>query len=479
MDKYKTQGNRDELQEVRDLIVPRKSGNADGGKGVRFTRYCRGHSRKDTEPSPRLTTKRAIIRKRSADNPEMVFSQLMHHFNEKNLRQWFHELSGRAATGIDGISKEEYGEKLEANIQDLHQRLKTMSYRPSPVRQVWISKDGQPDKLRPLGIGTFEGKIVEKGIQQILEAIYEPLFYDCSFGFRPKLGCHDAIKSLDRYIHTNRVREVIDLDLSNYFGSIDHDLLMEVLSYKIRDKRFLRYVKRLLKAGIMDKGNFTVSDEGVPQGSVCSPALANIFAHIVLDDWFEKVVKGHCKGKVALFRYADDAVICCEHKYDADRIMRVIGKRLSKYKLKLNSEKTHMVRFDRNHRRESGTFDFLGFTFYIGLSKKGHAITKIKSSGKKIRIKLKNVNEWCRKNRNKFRLRELWGKFCIKLRGHIQYYGTSFNGKAVRNFMNKAKFLFVKWLKRRSQRSTMTYEKFKKYMQLYPAPKAQIHHRLC
>jgi len=478
MDKYKTQGNRDELQGVRDPILPMNPGNAGGGKGIRFTRYCTGHSRKDAESSLRLITKRAIIRQRSADNPEMKFNQLMHHFSEKNLRQWFHELSGKAATGIDGISKDEYGENLEANIQDLYRRLKTMTYRPSPVRQVWISKDGQPDKLRPLGIGIFEGKIIEKGFQQILEAIYEPLFYDCSFGFRPKLGCHDAIKALDKYIHTNRVREIIDLDLSNYFGSIDHDLLLEILSGKIQDKRFLRYIKRLLKAGAMDNGKFIVSDEGVPQGSVCSPALANIFAHIVLDDWFEKTVKRHCKGKVALIRYADDAVICCESKYDAERIMRVIGKRLSKYNLKLNSEKTHMVKFDRNHRRESGAFDFLGFTFYIGLSKKGHAITKIKSSGKKIRIKLKNVNEWCRKNRNKFRLRELWDKFCIKLRGHIQYYGISLNGKAVHSFINKAIFLFVKWLKRRSQKSTMTYDKFKKYMQIYPAPMVQIHHRL-
>ncbi|MBU0994503.1 MAG: reverse transcriptase/maturase family protein, partial [Proteobacteria bacterium] len=243
-------------------------------------------------------------------------------------------------------------------------------------------------------------------------------------------------------------------------------------------KRFLRYIKRLLKAGTMDNGNFIVSAEGVPQGSVCSPALANIFAHAVLDDWFEKVVKGHCKGKVSLFRYADDAVICCEHKYDADRIMDVIGKRMSRYKLKLNEEKTHMVRFDRSNRRESDTFDFLGFTFYMGLSKKGHAVTKIKSSGKKIRIKLKNVNEWCRKNRNKYRLRELWEKFCVKLRGHIQYYGISSNSQAVGNFKRKAICIFVKWLKRRSQRNTMTNEKFKKYMQIYPAPRVQVHHRL-
>ncbi len=324
MNKFKTQGYRDELQGVRDLIVPKKPGNAGGGKGIRSIRSSTGHSWMVAEPSPKLKTKRARIRERSAQDPQMVFRQLMHHFSERNLRQWFHELSGRAATGIDGISKANYGKNLNANIQDLHQRLKTMSYRPSPVKQVWIEKDGQPDKLRPLGIGTFEGKIVEKGIQRILEAIYEPLFYNCSYGFRPGRGCHDAIRALQKYLYVHPVREIIDLDLSNYFGTIDHDLLMGILSEKIQDQRFLRYIKRLLKAGILDKDKFIVSDEWVPQGSVCSPVLANIFAHIALDDWVEQTVRSHCKGKVAIFRYADDAIICCENSFDTKRILRVI-----------------------------------------------------------------------------------------------------------------------------------------------------------
>ncbi len=478
VDKSNTQEHRDGLQEVRDSIVPSKPGNAGGGKGIRFNRDCSGNSQETAESPPRLTTKRAIIRQRSADNPTMVFKQLMHHFKVTNLRQWFRSLSGRAATGIDRVSKAEYGNNLEANLTDLHQRLRRMSYRPKPVRQVWIPKDGQPNKLRPLGVGTFEGKIVEKGIQQILEAIYEPLFYDCSFGFRPQLGCHDAVRALHRYLYSNPVREVIDLDLSNYFGSIDHEMLMGILSEKIQDQRFLRYIRRLLKAGVLDKGNFTVSDEGVPQGSVCSPVLANIFAHTVIDDWFERVVKSHCKGKVALFRYADDAVICCETSYDAQRIVSAIGKRLSKYKLKLNEEKTHTVSFERSRRLESGAFDFLGFTFYLGLSKRGYVIPKVKSSGKKLRIKLKRVNEWCKLHRNRYRLRELWKRFCVKLQGHIRYYGISFNSRAVSGFVEKSVYIFVKWLQRRSQKCTMTFEKFNRYMQLYPAPKARIYHSL-
>jgi len=460
MNKYKTQGHQEGLQGVRDPIVPSKPGNAGGGKGIRSIRSSTGHSPMVAEPSPRLTTKGARIQQRSAENPDMVFTQLMHHFSERNLRQWFHELKANAATGIDEVSKADYGENLDANIKDLHQRLRAMSYRPSPVRQVWIPKDGQPDKQRPLGIGTLEGKIVEKGYQQILNAIYEPLFYNCSFGFRPGLGCHDAVKALRAYLYEQPVEVIIDLDLSNYFGTIDHELLMAIVSEKIQDKRFLRYLKRMLKAGILDEGKFIVTDEGVPQGSVCSPVLANIFAHTALDDWFQTVVKQHCKGKVELFRYADDAVICCQYSEDAKRIHAVIGKRLAKYKLKLNEEKTHVVRFDRTDRQGSGVFDFLGFTFYLGLSKAGFTLPKVKSSGKKLRVKLQRVKQWCRENRNQLRLRELWKTFCSKLRGHIQYYGVSFNGPGVCKFVHQAIRIFFKWLNRRSQKRSMTFEQF-------------------
>lgn len=478
MNKCKKREHQEGWQGVRDPVVPPKLSNVSGGKEVGSNRSCAGHGEVVAERLHKPITKRARIQQRSAENPDLKFTQLMHHFSERNMRQWFRELSGSAAKGIDGISKNDYGENLEANLKDLHGRLKRMGYHPAPVRQVWIPKDGQRDKKRPLGIGNFEGKIVEKGVQHLLNAIYEPLFYDCSYGFRPARSCHDAIKSLRNYLHEQPVRYVIDLDLTNYFGSIDHELLMQMLAEKIQDQRFLRYIKRLLKAGILDEDNLVVSDEGVPQGGVCSPVLANIFAHHVLDDWFERTVKPCCRGKVSLFRYADDAVICCETEHDAQRIRQALSQRLAKYKLDLNQDKTHVGRFDKSCRLESMPFDFLGFTFYLGLSRKGRTLPKVKSSSKKLRVKFKRVNQWCKENRNAYRLRDLWKMFCMKLRGHIQYYSVSFNGKAVHHFVKQSILMFVKWLNRRSQKRSMTYEKFKQYMNIYPAPTIKVCHRL-
>ncbi|HMB40371.1 MAG TPA: group II intron reverse transcriptase/maturase [Balneolaceae bacterium] len=425
-----------------------------------------------------METKFAIISRLSAENPEMVFNQLMHHFNKENLLSWYQSLKGKAAVGIDGMTKGKYGENLEENLDALLRKLKTMSYIPGPVKQISIPKEGRNGATRPLGIGNFEDKIVQKGVQKILEAIYEPLFWNSSYGFRPKLGCHDAIKALRGHLYSQSVRNVIDLDLSNYFGTIDHDLLMAQLSNKIQDKRFLRYIRRMFKAGVLSNGELTVSDEGVPQGSICSPILANIYAHYALDDWFNRTVKINCRGRVEIFRYADDAVICCENAKDAERIRAALPKRLSKFKLKLNKDKTKTLVFNRFEKENSQSFDFLGFTFYLGLTKGGKVVPKLKSSGKKLRSKLSRVNEWCKENRNTVPLPELWESFCRKLAGHVQYYGISFNSKTVQGFILKSVKMFFKWINRRSQRKSMTFEKFALFMLRFPPPKAKIYHRL-
>jgi len=417
----------------------------------------------------------------SATRPDMKFNSLMHHFNEDALLVSYESLRGNKATGLDGVTKQRYGENLESNIKDLVRRLKQMSYRPSPVRQVLIPKEGKGNATRPLGISNFEDKLFQKRMQELLESIYEPMFYECSYGFRLGRNCHDAIKSVTHYLYYNNVERVIDVDMANFFGTISHELLLDMLKTKIADTRFLRYVVRLFKAGVLADGELRMSDEGVAQGSCCSPVLANIFAHYVIDDWFQETVKGHCSSQVEMFRYADDIIICCGSSKDAERIKDALKKRLAKYELEMNEDKTKMVEFSRRAAQQGkrqGTFDFLGFTFYLGKLRGGRHSVKLMTSGKKLRSKLKRANEWMKMIRNRHPLRVIWKLVCSKLRGHIQYFGVSFNCQRVNKFLHTVKRIIFKWLNRRSQRRSFSWDKFEQYMERFPLPKAKIIHRL-
>ena len=428
-----------------------------------------------------MDTKLKRIAWLSSTDQGKVFTCLMHHINLDNLRGNFQRLDPNKAIGIDGISKLEYGENLESNLNRLLEEMKQMAYKPLPVKEVLIPKDGQPGKFRPLGISVLEDKIVQGAFRQILEAIYEPLFLDCSHGFRPKRSCHTAIKDLRAYLYTNPVETIIDIDLKNFFGTIDHKILEDFLREKIADEKFIRYIIRMFKAGVLSKGELKIDDRGVPQGSICSPILANVFAHKVLDEWIEIMIQPFCEGKVKLFRYADDAVICCEKESDATRIKEALPKRLAKYKLILNEEKTKTVEFSREKVRRGipqGTFDFLGFKFYWGKTRKGIIIPKLKTSGKTMRQKLINVGKWIKENRNKIRMKEIWGNFCAKLRGHAQYYSVSFNIKQIQKFFWEATKIVFKELNRRSQKKSFTWEKFGKFLERFPLPKIKICHSL-
>ena len=317
----------------------------------------------------------------SSQNKDKVFECIMHHVDYVLLCENFLKLDGNKAVGIDGVSKDEYGENLEENLDKLLEKMKRMAYKPLPVREHLIPKEGQPGKFRPLGISVIEDKIVQGAFRQILNAIYEPIFLPCSYGFRPGRGCHTAIKDLRNYLYQNPVETVIDIDLKNFFGTIDHKNLEEILREKIADDRFIRYIIRMFKAGVLSERDLTISDEGVPQGSICSPVLSNVFAHKVLDEWIECTIQPHCEGKVKLFRYADDAIICCEKETDAVRIRQTLPKRLTKYKLTLNEEKTKLVAFSRKKVQEGipqDIFNFLGFTFYWGKTRKGIVIPNLR-----------------------------------------------------------------------------------------------------
>ena len=237
----------------------------------------------------------------------------------------------------------------------------------------------------------------------------------------------------------------------------------------------------MFKAGVLTEGELSVSDEGVPQGSVCSPTLANIFAHHVIDRWFNEVVKKHCQGKIEMFRYADDMVVCCQYPSDAKRIRKSLAERLTRFKLKLNEDKTKLVRISKSQYRRGerqGTFDFLGFTFYLSKTRGGAIVPKLKTSGKRFRSKLKKLNQWAGRNRNRYKLKELWRIFIAKIRGHIQYYGVSFNIRWLNKFLERATRIMFKWLNRRSQRKSFDWDKFKLYVEKHPLPAVKIHHRL-
>lgn len=417
----------------------------------------------------------------SKQDSRRSFESLMHHFNEDSLKECFHELDGKKAVGADGIDKEAYGKDLDQNIPKLVAQMKAMAYRPGPVREVLIPKEGKPGATRPLGISGFEDKIVQKMMQQILESIYDPIFLGCSYGFRPGKGCHNAVKDLQHYLYESWIQTVIDIDLKNFFGTIDHEILEGILKEKIRDTKFMRYINRMFKAGVLAEGDLIISDEGVPQGSCCSPVLANVFAHYVIDVWIEEIVKPRCRGKVKLFRYADDAIICCQYDEDAKRIREALGKRLGKFKLKLNEEKTKQISFDKRlvaKGIEQGTFDFLGFTFYWGKAKSGKVIPKLRTKAKTMKAKLNRVKEWIKETKDRKSLSQMWKTFVAKLRGHINYYGVSHNMENVSKFIHEARRIVFKWLNRRSQRKSFTWEKFEKYIEIHPLPVVKLVHRL-
>lgn len=417
----------------------------------------------------------------SKQNSEREFACLMHLYNEESLTRCFYELDGRKALGNDKVSKEMYGQDLTNNIRKLLERMKQMAYRPQPVRQVLIPKEGKPGATRPLGISNLEDKIIQSMTKKVLESIYEPTFYPCSYGFRPGRGCHDAIKDLQHHLHQKEVAVVIDIDLGNFFGTIDHTMLLELLDTRITDFRFKRYMVRMFKAGVLSAGELSVSSEGVPQGSICSPVLANIYAHHVIDEWICDIIAPHLKGEVRLFRYADDAIICCQNEEDATRIREALGKRLERFKLHLNEEKTKMVSFSKREvakGNKQGTFDFLGFTFYWGKSLRGQIVPKLKTVRKRLRSKLVKVKEWVKVTRHRMKLLPLWKSFCRKLAGHCQYYGVSHNFEEVSLFFNEATKIFFKWVNRRSQKRSFTWEKFGRFMKRYPAPRPKIVHKL-
>ena len=323
----------------------------------------------DAELEMGTWTKLALIAERARREPRCQFTSLAHLLDEGFLAACYHRLGRDRASGVDGVTWKEYGERLDENLRDLVARMKAKRYRPLPSKRVYIPKDEHSQ--RPLGLPALEDKIVQKGIAEILAAIYEADFLDCSYGFRPGRGCHQAINAVDKTIMRQPINYVIDADIKGFFDSVPHAGLMRCLRVRIKDPSFLLLIERFLKAGYFEAGAVVATEQGTPQGGNLSPMLSNIFLHYVLDLWFEKRVKRQVRGVCSLVRYADDFVCMTQYEEDAQSVLQAIRERFAEFDLALHPEKTRVISFGRNERRNAqreqrrpNTFDFLGFTHY-------------------------------------------------------------------------------------------------------------------
>jgi len=402
-----------------------------------------------------------------ANRTDGKVQNLAPYINVETIMEAHQKMDGKKAKGVDSISKEQYAEELETNIENLIERMKRGSYKPNPSKRVYIPKEGS-QKGRPLGISCYEDKLVENVIAKILEQVYEPKFIETSYGFRPGRSCHQAIREIIEMVQYRKVNYVVEADIKSFFDTVSHEWLLKFLKHDIADKRFIEIIEKFLKAGIMEEGNWLDSEKGTPQGNGASPILANIYLHYVLDLWFEKVVKRDSKGDAYLIRYCDDFVCCFQYKEDAERFYDELQKRFAKFELEVAPEKTKILEFgrfaDRNRKaRGEGkpeTFNFLGFTVYCSSDGyKGFFRCKVKTSKKKFRSKIKAMKEWIKLNRN-MKVGELIAKVNQKLAGHYQYYGVTDNIREVKNFQHAVKWLLFKWLNRRSQRRSYNLKEF-------------------
>lgn len=381
---------------------------------------------------------------------------LMRNVNEETLKEAHRKQPGKKAAGTDGETKAGYEENLEENIQELVRRMKTFSYRPQAVRRVYIPKAN--GKMRPLGIPAYEDKLVQSVMADILNAVYEPRFLDCSYGFRPKRKAHDVIRFINQTVMIKKVNYVLEADIKGFFDNVDHGWMMKFLENDIADKNFLRYITRFLKAGIMEGTEILDADKGTPQGGLISPVLANVYLHYVLDLWFEKYVKGNLTGGAYYVRYADDFLILFENEADAGAVMDVLPGRLAKFGLELAEDKTRILPFGR-YKGTKESFDFLGFTFFNTTTRTGKYRVGIRSSTKKMKAKRQAVKKWLRGRLTK-PVAETMTKLHRKVEGHYNYYGIS------GNFRELIKFTWYVWrtayrmFNRRDQKGKMKMESF-------------------
>ena len=380
-----------------------------------------------------MSTSLLRVVERARREPEGRFHSLAHLLDVPALERAFHRLRSDAAVGVDGVSKEDYGQALEAKLQDLHRRLKTKRYRHQPLRRVHIPKGS--GRTRPIGISAVEDKVVQEAVREVLEAVYEQDFLECSYGFRPGRGAHDAIRALNRAVYQGKVSWILEADIESFFDSLDRTRLEEMLRIRVADGSLRRLVGKCVRVGVLEGEERTEPERGVAQGSGLSPLLGNLYLHYTLDVWFEREVKPRLGGEAVLVRYCDDFVIGFEQREDAQRVAKVLGKRMERFGLTLHSEKTRLIAFERpkvgqRDGKGPGTFNFLGFTMYWRRTRRGRWQMWCKTRSKGLRRFIGMVSEWCRRHRH-LPVKVQHAALTRRLVGHFNYFGVNGNTRSL------------------------------------------------
>jgi len=440
----------------------------------------------ETSSSITVSTKLERIAKLAREMPQAALTTLAHHIDLDWLREAYRRTRKDGATGVDRQTADEYARNLEGNLRSLLARAKSGSYVAPPVRRVHIPKAGDGSQTRPIGIPTFEDKVLQRAVTMMLEAVYEQSFLDCSYGFRPGRSAHQALRVVQHQTVVMAGKWILEVDIRNFFGTLDHSHLRNIVRQRVRDGVLLRLIGKWLNAGVMEDGAIQYPEAGTPQGGCVSPVLANIYLHEVLDQWFAQQVVPRLSGRATLVRYADDLVIIFEYEQDARRVFNVLPKRLAKYGLTLHPEKTRLIDFRRPDRRASaspdnngdvrsrpGTFDLLGFTHYWAKSRNGYWVVKQKTAAARFRRTLRRIADWCRQHRHE-PVREQWAALRRKLLGHYGYFGITGNFRALDNLRHWVIAAWRKWLSRRSQRAWISWDVMMRLLARYPLPEPHI-----
>jgi RNA-directed DNA polymerase len=421
------------------------------------------------------------IGEKARKEPGLVFTSLYHHiYDADNLRACYDTLGAKKATGVDGVTKEEYGKNLEENLQELSERLKRMGYRPGPKKRVYIPKAGS-EKGRPLGISALEDKIVEEATRRTLEPIYEAVFEDSSYGYRPGRSPHQCLGALGRTIQQKKISYVVEADIKGFFDEVNHEWMIRFLRHRIGDERVIRLIIRMLKGGIMEDGLVRATEKGTPQGSILSPLLSNIYLHYVLDLWFSRRVSKASRGEAYYFRFADDFVVCFQYREDAEQFRQSLKERLKEFGLAVAEEKTRCIEFGRFARENAykrgekpEEFTFLGFTHYCGKTKEGYFKVKRRTSRKKLGESLSRFTQWAKRARHVLRKGEMLREARIRVMGHLGYYAITDNLGRCDTYVYRAMRILQKWLNRKSQRKAYTWEGFKQALAWVDWPQARL-----